>query len=129
MTKAVFNRSTRVARPKRTEPALFREDPARRETLARRHHEIAHGNPYFEPTPEARHCSARPRSLHLEPPVPLFICFLAQFCPTILPLFYDHALRWAPENLPGFLGKEPRQLSDFEGLLFDRTIPFDQKAP
>jgi len=33
--------------------------------------------------------------------------------------FYDHALRWAPENLPGFLGKEPRHRSDFEDLLFD----------
>ena len=28
----------------------------------------------------------------------------------------------------GFLGKEPRQLSDFEGLLFDRTIKFNQKT-
>ena len=45
MTKAVFNRSTRVARPKRTGRRFFARDPARRETLARRHHEIAHGNP------------------------------------------------------------------------------------
>jgi hypothetical protein len=55
--------------------------------------------------------------------------FLARFRPTILPLFYDHALRWASENLPGFFGKEPRQLADFEGLLFERTIPFDQNTP
>jgi hypothetical protein len=67
---------------------------------------------------------ASPRTAHAT-----IYLFLARFRPPVLPFFYGHALRWAPENLPGFFGKEPRQLADFEGLLFARTIPFDQNTP
>src|ERR1700720_700123 len=127
MTKAVFKRSTRVARPKRTGRRFFARIPlaARpspggitRSVMATPTRTNARGAALV-PLGHDRSTSSRP--CH----------YLFVFSPDSVhhsTTFYYHALRWASENMPGFLGKEQRQLSGLEDMLFDRTIPFDQKA-